>query len=105
MVAMRRGDEAIARLQHETFDAIVLDSHMPGPWGGLEVYRWIAETRPELESCVVMTFSNDITDGSVRRFVQETQVLRVIKPFEVADLIALLQGILEKKKEVAAPRA
>jgi two-component system NtrC family sensor kinase len=105
VVAMKRGDEAIARLQHETFDAIVLDSHMPGPWGGLEVYRWIAETRPELEACVVMTFSNDITEGSVRRFVQETHVQRVIKPFEVADLIALLRGILEKKKEVVGPRA
>jgi hypothetical protein len=41
----------------------------------------------------------------VRRFVQEAQVQRVIKPFEVADLIALLRGILEKKKEVVAPRA
>ncbi len=105
VVAVARGDEAVARLQKESFDACILDSAMPGAWTGIEIYGWLAENRPGAEKNVVMTFSTDITDGKVRRFMQETSVRRVIKPFDVADLITLLRSVLERSRAVEAPKA
>lgn len=105
VVAMARGDEAIARLQKEQFDACIFDSTMPGGWTGIEIYGWLAEHRPGAEKTVIMTFSTDITDGKVRRFMQETGVPRVIKPFDVADLLTLLRSVLERPRPVEVPKA
>ncbi|MGH9557579.1 MAG: ATP-binding protein, partial [Terriglobales bacterium] len=105
VVALARGDEAVARLQKESFDACIFDSTMPGAWTGIEIYGWLAENRPGAEKSVIMTFSTDITDGKVRRFMQETSVPRVIKPFDVADLLALLRSVLERPHLVEVPKA
>ncbi len=105
VVALARGDEAIARLQRESFDACILDSAMPGAFGGVEIYQWLKENRAGAEQSVIITFSTDITDGKVRRFMQETSVRRVIKPFDVADLLTLLRSVLERARPVEAPRA
>ena len=105
VVAVARGDEAVARLQKESFDACILDSTLPGAFSGIEIYQWLKENRPGAEQSVIITFSTDITDGKVRRFMQETSVRRVIKPFDVADLLTLLRSVLDRARPVEAPRA
>lgn len=46
------GNDAIAQLATEDFDAIVLDWHMDGG-NGADVYRWIIEHKPQLAERVV----------------------------------------------------
>ncbi|MGH9651702.1 MAG: hybrid sensor histidine kinase/response regulator, partial [Terriglobales bacterium] len=83
VVTAARGEEAMARLQKESFDAVVLDSTLPGAASGIEMYHWVRENHPGMEKNIIMTFSTDVSEGKSRRFIQETGVQRLVKPFEV----------------------
>jgi len=102
VVASARGEEAMARLQKDSYDVVVLDSTLPGAASGIEIYEWVQKHRPGVEKNIIMTFSTDVSEGKSRRFIQETGVLRLVKPFEVADLIALVRRVLESAKPVPA---
>ncbi|MBI2678774.1 MAG: GAF domain-containing protein [Candidatus Koribacter versatilis] len=100
VVSRMSGEEAIALLQAESFDAIIIDGKMPGGWTGMDVYQWIAENRPGLERCIMFAISN-FGDSDIRRFIEEKKVPCIVKPFEVADLIAITRRLLKKSKAVA----
>ncbi|HTK95155.1 MAG TPA: GAF domain-containing protein, partial [Terriglobales bacterium] len=101
-VTMRMsGEEAIAVLHDETFDAIIIDGKMPGGWTGVSVYQWIAEHRPGLERCTMFAISN-FGDLEIRRFIEEKKIPCIVKPFEVGDLIAMTRRLLKKSKAVAS---
>jgi two-component system NtrC family sensor kinase len=94
------GAEAVERLKREDFDAVFLDSRIPGQWSSEEVYRWIAESRPGLLARTVLVLSN-VSDPGIRAFVDATKVLCLVKPFEVADLLAVTRRVLRRVKAVA----
>jgi PAS domain S-box-containing protein len=96
VTALGRGEDALRLLQRESFDAIVVDGKMPGKCGGFEIYKWISSHRPELEGLVVLTLS-DISDPELRTLVETKQVAYLIKPFEVAELIAAIRRVLERR--------
>jgi two-component system, NtrC family, sensor kinase len=103
VVTLSRGEDAVATLQKETFDAVVLDGKMPGGWTGFDIYHWLAEHRPGLEEGVVLTLSN-IDDAELRSVLEEKQVSYLIKPFEVAELIAAIRRVLDRRRAAAASR-
>ncbi len=88
-------EEAVALLQREAFDAIIIDTKMPGAYSGRDLYWWIAQNRPGAERKVVVTLSN-VSDPDTRDFLEKTGVSCVVKPFEVADLIAITRRILQR---------
>jgi len=94
VVVFDNGREAVARLREESFDAVLLDSSMPGGWSGPDVYRWIRANAPQLKDRVIFTVSN-LTDPTIRNFLDENGILYISKPFEVTDLIALIRQILQ----------
>jgi two-component system NtrC family sensor kinase len=104
VVTLTGGEEAIAMLQEESFDAVVLDGKMPGGWTGFDIYRWLIEHRPGMDQRVVLTLSN-IDDGELRRVLETRQVAYLIKPFEMAELIAAIHRIVERQRPATAATA
>jgi two-component system, NtrC family, sensor kinase len=100
VTCLTSGEMAISRLASEQFDAVLVDSSMPGALSGIDVYRWIAEHRPETRSRVIVTFSS-LADSDIRHFVEENSVLHINKPFEVSDLIAVTARAISKQKAAA----
>ncbi|HSE48383.1 MAG TPA: PAS domain S-box protein [Terriglobales bacterium] len=100
VVTRMSGEEAVALLQSETFDAMIIDGKMPGGWTGMDVYQWVAENRPGLERSILFAISN-FGDTDIRRFIEDKKIPCIVKPFEVDDLIAITRRLLKKSKAVA----
>jgi DNA-binding NarL/FixJ family response regulator len=80
------GEEAIARLQKETFDTVVMGASLPGGWQPRAIHKWLVENRPGLEQRMVLTISH-IDDPETRHFIETNFVTILMKPFEVTDLL------------------
>src|SRR5215471_9721938 len=94
------GAAALECLKEDEFDAVFLDSKIPGEWSSEDVYHWIEQHRPNLVSKTVLVLSN-VSDSGVRAFVDATKILCLVKPFEVADLLAVARRMLRRAKAVA----
>jgi two-component system NtrC family sensor kinase len=97
------GAEAIAKLEEGDFEAVLLDSKIPGDFSSEDVFHWIEQNRTELVSRTVLVLSN-VSDPSVRLFVDATRILCLVKPFEVADLLAMTRRVLRRARAAAASR-
>ena len=97
VVALSSGDEALARLELEKFDAVVLDTSMPGRWSGMEIYRWIAANRPGAERNIVFACSN-ITEAGVRKLADQERIPCLTKPFQADDLVQILQSVVAQQR-------
>ncbi len=93
-------EDAISRLRDEHFDAIILDGKMPGRWGGAEVYTWLRSNRSGMEKNVVLAVSNP-DDPEMRRFIEQTGVFYLPKPFDVADLVSVAERLLRRARAQA----
>ncbi len=82
------GAEALEKLKSETFDAVFLDSKVPGVLSTIELYEWIQQSQPDLVSRCVLVLS-DVSDPAIRSFVDATRVRCLVKPFEVSDLLTV----------------
>jgi len=91
------GSEAIEYLEQEEFEVVFLDSKIPGSWSSEDVFRWIERERPELVLKTVLVLSN-VSDPTVRAFVDATKVFCLVKPFEVSDLLAVARRILHRSR-------
>jgi DNA-binding NarL/FixJ family response regulator len=87
-------------LNQRPFDAVIMDGKMPGNGSVLEVHRWMAENLPGLEKHLLVTFSS-VAEPEVREFLQNNQVLYLVKPFEVGDLIGHARRLLLKASAAA----
>jgi DNA-binding response OmpR family regulator len=95
------GAEAVEYLKEEDFDIIFLDSKIPGTLSSQDVFHWIEQNRTELVSRTVLVLSN-VSDPSVRIFVDATKLLCLVKPFEVADLLAMARRVLRRARAASA---
>ncbi len=100
VVCLTRGEEAIAALQQQSFDAILLDGKMPGGWSGFDIYRWVTEHQPAQRHRVVLALSN-LDDAELCDLLHDKKVAYLIKPFEVAELIAVLRRIISNSNQGA----
>jgi CheY-like chemotaxis protein len=95
VVTASSGAEALQKLKAQTFDAVFLDSKVPGALSTPEVYEWIQKSRPELAAKSVLVLS-DVSDPAIRSFVDATNVRCLVKPFEVSDLLTVARRLLRK---------
>ncbi|HZD93476.1 MAG TPA: ATP-binding protein, partial [Candidatus Sulfotelmatobacter sp.] len=95
------GADAIKKLNEEEFEAVLLDSKIPGEISSEDVFHWIEQNRTELVSRTVLVLSN-VSDPSVRVFVDATRILCLVKPFELADLLAMTRRVLRRAKAAAS---
>ena len=98
MVAVSDGDQAIAHLQAEKFDAMLFGTSVPGRWTGIDLYRWVAANLPGAEKNIILATS-EVRDTQTHSFLQQTCIPCIVKPFQVADLIAVTRPLLTRSSE------
>jgi PAS domain S-box-containing protein len=97
------GAEAVRALERDEFDVVLLDSKIPGEISSEDVFHWIEQNRTELVPRTVLVLSN-VSDPGVRVFVDATKILCLVKPFEVADLLAMTRRVLRRARAASAAR-
>ena len=96
VVTAKNADDVKTRLLSEQFDAIIMSGKMANQWGAKESYAWLQQNCPTMEKNVLYTFSNGMEPGDGRAFLQENGIPYLVKPFEVAELIAQARKLLLK---------
>jgi PAS domain S-box-containing protein len=102
VVTARTSQDVKTRLLSEPFDALIMNGNMPGQWSTKESYHWLKENCPGMEAHVLFTFSNGVEVSDGRAFLQEHSVPCLVKPFEVAELIAQARRLLQKAQAASA---
>jgi PAS domain S-box-containing protein len=102
VVTATRSEDVKTRLLSEPFDAVIMSGKMPADWNAKEAYLWLKQHCSNLEGHVMFTFSNGVEQGDERAFLQENNVPYLVKPFEVAELIAQARRLLQKAQAAAA---
>ena len=95
VVTAKTSEDVKTRLLSEHFDVIIMNGKMPG-WGVKESYPWLKENCVGMDEHILFTFSNGFEPGDERSFLQENGTPYLVKPFEVAELIAQARKLLQK---------
>ncbi len=102
VVTARNSEDVKTRLLSEPVDAVIMSGKMPGEWNAKESYTWVKTNCPGMESHLLFTFSNGVEQTDERTFLQENSVPYLVKPFEVAELIAQTRRLLPKAQAAGA---
>ncbi len=87
------GAEAVERITlGNDYDAILLDMFMPGQ-EGRTTYEKIVGLRPDFAGRIVV-ITGDMTVPETQTFLERTRASYVAKPFNLDDLIAVIQAAL-----------
>ena len=100
VVTAKTSQDVKTRLLSEPFDALIMNGKLPGQWGAKESYQWLRENCSAMDGHVLYTFANG--PGDEKAFLQENNVPYLVKPFEVAELIAQARKLLQKAQAAAA---
>jgi len=101
VVTSMNAEEMKSLLHEQSFDAIIIDGKAQGNGSAREVYGWLVENCPGMEKHLLFTFSN-VAEPEVRSFLQGKGVPYLVKPFEVADLIAHTRRLMQKAHAASA---
>jgi PAS domain S-box-containing protein len=101
VVTSMNAEEMQSLLRRQSFDAIIIDGKSQGSGSAREVYGWLVENCPGMEKHLLFTFST-VAEPEVRSFLQEKNVPCLVKPFEVADLIAHARRLMQKAHAAGA---
>ena len=85
------GSHAIHQLEETAYDIVLLDLKIPGI-SGQAVYTWIKRDRPQLAKRTVI-LTGDTLNRETITFLSEENVLRLLKPFQLAEVRTLMQQI------------
>jgi two-component system, OmpR family, KDP operon response regulator KdpE len=94
IVEAARGEEALALVRTEPFDAVLLDINMPG-MGGIEVCRLMRKTAPRLPILMLTV------QGGEERKVEALDAGAddyITKPFQLRELTARLRAAVRRSK-------
>lgn len=86
------GEEALALIKEKGFGLILLDLKMPG-MDGMEVLRWIRETRPDIK--VIIITAHGTIDSSVEA-MKLGAVDFIQKPFAPKEIRELVRKVLDR---------
>ncbi len=100
VISCSDAEQAIARLQSEEFDAVLIDCTMPGRWSGPELYNWLLQNRPATARNVVFTLSA-ASDPETRSFFERHRVPWIVKPFQTTELLLATFRVLQKSRSHA----
>ena len=85
------GNEAMALVRSEHFDAAICDLHIPGV-SASELCEQIWLAAPDLAGRLIVA-SGDLSGDGVEELVERTRVPPVSKPFTAADLLRAVGAI------------
>jgi CheY-like chemotaxis protein len=95
------GREALELVRHRAYALIVSDVRMPDV-DGPALYYELRVVRPEVVRRMVFV-TGDIMSTATRRFLDETCLRYLEKPFTIAEFQAVVQGVLAEPSS-AGPR-
>jgi len=87
-----RGEQAIQLIEKRKFDAVISDIKMPGI-GGKELYLYIQKHYPEIAEKIIF-ITGDVLSKDTLSFLQITNNRFIEKPFNIDDLVELLNDVL-----------
>ena len=93
VIEAQNGREGIAHLQKQEFAVIIMDLRMPGGSGEF-VIQWILANRIHLRSRILIV-TGDLLSPGLEVFLARVQLPMLPKPYLLADLIQLVEGIAE----------
>lgn len=102
VVTARKSEDVKTRILSEPFDAVIMNGKMQGDWTASEAFTWLKTHAPGTENHLLFTYSNAVEQQDSRSFLQESNAPYLVKPFEVADLIAQARKLMPKEKAAAA---
>lgn len=85
------GREAVLRLEHAAYDAIVSDLRMPG-MTGVELFRWLQREREALVARFVL-ITGDNLDNMQDAFLAENLIPVLAKPFTPSDVRRIVAAV------------
>lgn len=92
--ATDNGGTAIEKIQHDTFDVILLDFMMPVA-SGFDVITWIEENRPDVaKSCVIIITA---AIRALEHFDTSKVFAALEKPFDVEHLREVVRECIESR--------
>ncbi|GAB4407202.1 MAG: response regulator [Anaerolineales bacterium] len=91
------GANARERIAAANYDVILCDVRMPG-FGGDALYEYLKEHRPELVKRLVF-ITGDTASAQTRAFLRKAGRPVVEKPFDVAELLRVIQNIYRDVRE------
>jgi PAS domain S-box-containing protein len=86
------GQEALARVRRNTYDAVVCDLKMPRV-DGMMLYRAMAAATPALARRVIFV-TGDVAGTDAERFLADSGCRWLAKPFRLADLLRAIRETL-----------
>jgi PAS domain S-box-containing protein len=86
------GEEALAMIKEQTFDAVVCDLKMPRV-DGRTFYRLLEAAAPGLAKRVVFV-TGDVAGTDAEQFLEESGCTWLAKPFRLADLLKAIRDAL-----------
>lgn len=101
VVTARTSQDVNTRLLSEQFDAVILNGKMR-EWNAKDSYTWLKSNCPAMEGHILYTFASGVDQSEGRSFLQENNVPYLVKPFEVAELIAQTRKLLQKAQGASA---
>jgi DNA-binding NtrC family response regulator len=89
--AVATGTDAIEALANKEFDVVISDIRMPG-LTGKELYRMLEQGHPHMTSRIIF-MSGDLMRAETRDFLEECGCPSLQKPYELADLVRILEEL------------
>ncbi len=93
-------EQALLRLVDTDFDVILADVHMPGG-DGLEFYRRVFANDERMAKRFVFV-TGDSLDPRLAQFFEEERRPHINKPFELSDLVSIVEGVYYESEEAAS---
>jgi DNA-binding NtrC family response regulator len=87
------GTEALGLLERETFSAVVSDLSMPGEIGGVEIFDWVSEHRPQLAQHFVVVTGN-VHDSRLQEMRERSGAFILEKPFRITQLTEMVRRMI-----------
>ncbi len=94
------GQMALEMLQHHGYDLVVTDTKMP-VLDGLELYRGLERRFPQLRHRIIFV-TGDVLDQDKRNFLAATGAPCLAKPFDLDEVLAVVQRVLASAPEPGA---
>jgi len=92
------GEEAIAMARERVYDIIFIDVRLP-TINGLETYLRLKEVNPEAVAIMMTAYRQEVAD-LVEKAIKSHAYTCLYKPFEMEEMLRLVDEISAKKQEV-----